>query len=251
MKKLFFILFLLSSILGFSQKIASVRVVSESDSLAFVLKLEDVTVNTLPLKELRVNKCPAGRTDVSIRIANESGFKGFTIYLENGMENSFILGVRDNELQLSPLSSVSLEGKLKELPEGSVYTFNEYFTTEDEGEENSLEIDSTALEFTYAGKKGCSKPTKTAEVKTFANQLTNEFLSSRKMALTERFLENNCVRTNDLASLLAQFEFEDQKLELVKKAQNAVFDLDNLHQLGVFFKLNSNREAFELLLKKL
>ena len=241
---------------GNAQRVGALRITAASDTLLFVLSLDDVHVNNTPLNEVRVRNYPVGSVGVSIKTKGGLELKNYPIYLESGMENVFSLDVQNNKIKISPLSTVSLDSKLNAVPVNADFTVNEAGIVIPHLNEvyevpagDSAAMDSTVLHDAYTGKKGCHSRTSTKEIKEILAALDAEPISSRKITLTERFLRNNCILTSDLALIVQQFYFEDHRLEIIAKAEAAVFDLDNLHQLKELFKLNNNRTAFVNLLK--
>jgi sRNA-binding regulator protein Hfq len=243
------ILFLLLTLFysGFSQKTATVRIVAAADTLLFTLELDELSVNKTPLNELRISNYPAGKTNLNVYLTNGLKLIDYTFYLEPGVENAFSLDVRNKQIRITPLSTVSLETKLKEIPDFAVfnYTKDGAIKGSDADELEQETTDSTSIEFTYSGNKGCQRLSSKKTVSKFTETLMQENFSSRKLTLAKRFFEENCILISDLKQIVDCFAFEDHKLEIIAASANAVFDADNYKQLRNSFKLQNNLTAFD------
>jgi hypothetical protein len=232
---------------GFSQKTASIRIIAAADSILFTMELDELPANKTPLNEVRIDKCPAGKTSLNFYLSNGLKLTDYQLYLEAGLENVFSLDLRGKQIRITPLSTVSLETKIKEIPDFAIFSYSKEGSIKATLAEESTEeaIDSTSFEYTYSGNKGCQKLSYKKEIMSFTGTLMQESFSSRKLSLTRGFFENNCIQVSDLKQLVDCFAFEDHKLEIIAASVNAVFDIDNYKELKSCFKLQNNITAFE------
>ncbi|MFN3916665.1 MAG: DUF4476 domain-containing protein [Flavobacteriales bacterium] len=232
---------------GFSQRTASVRIVAATDTLLFTLELDKLPVNKTPLNELRINNYSAGKINLNVYLTNGLKLTDYTFYLEPGVENAFSLDVRNKQIRITPLSTVSLETKLKEIPDFAIFNYTKDGVIKGSDFDELVEeiIDSTSIEFTYSGNKGCPKLSLKKEITKFTEVLRQENFSNRKLSLTKCFFEDNCILINDLKQIVDCFAFEDHKLEIIAASVNAIFDIDNYKQLRSSFKLQNNITAFD------
>lgn len=104
-----------------------------------------------------------------------------------------------------------------------------------------------ATEKLSGGLIGCNNPFNKIKFGSLAKSIDLQLFTSDKLKLLLKEIknENTCLFAEQFHQLFSLLEFDDQKLELSKQAENNIFDPLNIDNYNFEFLLDSNKEKFE------
>jgi len=239
MKKRFTILLLTLLVMSSGKLLAqqSKLVVQSKDTLSFFLMIGGKQVNDSAQQS--VSKVIEADNVLIDLILNDSvkTHISTSLYLEENSEVTYQINKMRGEYRLLPFSEVEWAPAGQVSPEtGDTTSLPDSLSTAGD----STEVDSTMM---YRGKKGCSLPAPSVEVREVLSAMGETFFERQKQEIAIEFVQNNCVRISALRSILEKISYEDKRLEVLSRSN--IYDLDNFDSLRNLFLLDSMKSQFD------
>ncbi|MFZ6052594.1 DUF4476 domain-containing protein [Halocola ammonii] len=239
MKYLFSLILLFVLLLGTKNLSAQKAklVVQSKDTLRFHLMIGGMQVNDSA--QQKVSKVVEADDVLIDMILNDSlkTHVSTSVYLEENREVTYQLRKLRGEYRLLPFSEIEWEPT----PADSAAIEETTVPTDSlSAVSDSTAVDSTMI---YSGEKGCSLPASSREVRQVISAMQESFFERQKREMAIEFVQNNCVRTSALRTILEEISYEDKRLEVLSKAN--IYDLDNLDSLRDLFLLDSMKAEFD------
>lgn len=95
----------------------------------------------------------------------------------------------------------------------------------------------------YTGPCNCTHPTPSPTVQAFVATLQQENFDDTKLEMAKTFVQQNCLWSRDVRTLLSALHFEQNKLELAKWAYAYVHDVSAYATVAEVFTFSSSKEA--------
>ena len=94
----------------------------------------------------------------------------------------------------------------------------------------------------YNGNIGCE--INIIDINQFMNNVENIHSSEKKLMLLKNDLQNTCIKTTQLRTLLLSLPYEDHRIELCDEVYPNIYDLDNFRSLIELFKFEKSKNLF-------
>ena len=212
-------------------------VVQSKDTLRFHLMIGGIQVNDSA--QQKVSKVVEADDVLIDMILNDSlkTHVSTSVYLEENRKVTYELNKMRGQYRLLPFSEVdwapeqpdSLTAENSDLATDTVATFAD-----------SAKTDTVQK---YIGKKGCSIPASSAEVRSVTSAMDNTFFERQKKEIAVEFVQNKCIRVSSLRKILENLTYEDNRLEVLSRS--VIFDLENIESLRDLFLLDSMKNRFD------
>jgi hypothetical protein len=215
-------------------------IINSEDSLFISVFVNERLINSSYTNKIRIGN-----------LVNESHH--ITIALDSGLKKinkSIFFNENESVIFLDLISNDTLthlifngESKIQNIENDSVHSFYMYF-------DSIVNSDSTVLIdkslknnlILYDGKKGCNNPIK--NVDSILINIDSIFSSEHRLAYLKSILENKCISTKHLRSLLLSISYEDHRIELCEIVYPEIYDLDNFQLLINLFKFEKSKNLF-------
>jgi len=191
------------------------------DSMTFLLSLNDVFVNNIPVSDITIVPVNAGKTKVKMTFANES------------------VGTLEQILEIKDKSFLEYEvRKVKNKLQFFLLAESPLLITS--AMDSTLAADSAATQHAipeYSGSSKCSEPMNEVD---FAHVKTE--LGKCNFELTPfDYLKKTIPDQDQLRYLLSQLDMEDNKLKILELAKPSIYDFDRAQTITEDFFLERNK----------
>lgn len=201
--------------------------IKSADSLLFDVSVNDKVLSDSAAVIFNVTLSPTNSLLGNIHLTEDSTiYIPFDLILEEGYNSVFNLQEVNSRYFLVPFTKSKLD---------STFSVNDSIF-----EARNMTI-SAAL--AIPSVVGCSPPSRNfgqllgaVEGKTFAYE---------KEKLITKIIEENCLLTNQLFQLINILDYEDKKFNLIAKAYENTYDLNNFGKLNELFLLEKYQEMFD------
>lgn len=102
----------------------------------------------------------------------------------------------------------------------------------------------------YGNPEDCITPITTTEFQTEVKKIEAHDFDEAKKTATEKLLTSKCFTSAQVKTLLEKLSFEEDKLEIAKKAYSRVTDKGNYGIVKTVFEFDSNKKALDQFMKK-
>lgn len=224
MKSRFLILlaFVLSQALGVGAQ--AKLVVNAPDSLSFLLFVDEVQFNTVPVSSIQVSKLNVGKHNIKVVVEAQESI--FLLSAKNLFSHSFSVSVVNSKLELVPSGELKLQAKAFQFWQNS-----------------SIQIETN--DNVYVGKKGCEKPASSTTVDSLVNVLHSKSFDTERKMIARGQLEADCYLVKDIIKIIATIELEENRMDCIVSSLSQVYDIELINELLQLVILERNKEALE------
>lgn len=212
--------------------VAQCRISVEApDSLAFLLTINDNTVNQSPIVAVTLNSTAAGKTSMKVEFPNRPTLNFSQIVtIKKGSNVAYAIERSKGALKF-------------------VLTSESMLTVE-ETTAASLEITTAAADSAAnpVAHNGCDNLVDEQLYQDMIVAVDGQHFEAKKLSAMTEFASVNCMRTDHLRYMLSKLSQEDNKIALLAVAKNNIYDRDNLPEVSNDFFLARNKaKAIEII----
>ncbi len=224
MKSRVFVLFAIAMFQAYNVGAQSKLLVNAPDSLSFLLFVDDVQFNTVPVSSIQVSKVNVGKHNVKVVVQSQESI--FLLNAKNLFSHSFSVSVLNNKLELVPSGELKLQAKAFQFWKNS-----------------SIQIETN--DNVYVGRKGCENPASETSVDSIVDVLhSKSFDTERKMiALVQ--LQESCFHVKDIVRIISTIELEENRMDCIVASLSQVYDIELINELLQLVILERNKEAIQ------
>lgn len=199
-------------------------VVNAPDSLSFLLFVDDVQFNTVPVSSIQVSKVNVGKHSVKVQVDAQESI--FLLNAKNLFSHSFSVSVVNNKLELVPSGELKLQAK--------AFQFWKNSTMPIETNDN-----------VYVGKKGCESPAAAATTDSIISVLKSKSFDTERKMIARMQLESDCFLVKDVVGIISTIELEENRMDCIVVSLTQVYDLAAINELLELVILERNKEAIQ------
>jgi len=197
-------------------------VVNAPDSLSFILFVDDVQFNTVPVSSIQVSSLNIGKHNVKVVVDAQESI--FLLNAKNLLSHSFTVSVLNNKLELVP------SGDLKLQPKAFQFWSN-------------IAIPLPSEDSVYVGKRGCENPASETTVDSLIAVLRAKSFDTERKMVARMQLEANCYWVKDIVNIISTIELEENRMDCIVAALRHVCDLAAINGLLDLVILERNKET--------
>ncbi|MEY3835578.1 MAG: hypothetical protein RI989_1006 [Bacteroidota bacterium] len=186
-------------------------VVNAPDSLSFVLFVDDVQFNTVPVSSIHVSKLNVGKHNVKVVVQSQESIA--LLSAKNLISYSYNTAVINGKLELVP------SGELKLQPKAFQFWNN-----------------SAALVV-------CEHPASESTIDSLVAVLQAKSFDTERKMIARMQLDADCFQVKDIVKIISTIELEENRMDCMASAVSHVFDLENIDALLELLFLERNKEA--------
>lgn len=195
------------------------------DSMTFLLSLNDVFVNNIPVSDIAIVPVNAGKTKVKMTFANES------------------VGTLEQILEIKDKSFMEYEvRKVKNKLQFFLLAESPLLITE--AMDLTLAADSAAAQAAipeYSGSSKCSAPMNEVDFAHVKTDLAKCNFELTRFDYLKKTIPDQCWKVDQLRFLLSQLDMEDNKMKILELAKPSIFDFDRAPMIVDDFFLERNK----------
>ena len=195
------------------------------DSMTFLLSLNDVFVNNIPVSDITIVPVNAGKTKVKMTFANES------------------VGTLEQILEIKDKSFLEYEvRKVKNKLQFFLLAESPLLITS--AMDSSLAADSAATQHAipeYSGSSKCSEPMNEVDFAHVKTELGKCNFELTRFDYLKKTIPDQCWKVDQLRYLLSQLDMEDNKLKILELAKPSIYDFDRAQTITEDFFLERNK----------
>jgi hypothetical protein len=199
-------------------------VVNAPDSLSFLLFVDDVQCNTLPVSSIQVSKVNVGKHNVKVVVEAQESI--FLLNAKNLFSHSLTVSVLNNMLVLVPTGELKLQAK----------AFQFW---------NNNAILVAVKDSVYVGKKGCESPASPSTVDSIVAVLYSKSFDTERKMIARGQLESDCYLVKDIVQIISTIELEENRMDCISASLDHVYDLTAINELLELVILERNKEALQ------
>ena len=199
-------------------------VVNAPDSLSFLLFVDEVQFNTVPVSTIQVSQLNVGKHNVKVVVQAQESI--FLLSAKNLFSHSFSVSVLNNKLELVPSGELKLQAK----------AFQFW---------NNNAIPVASKDSVYVGKKGCENPAATSTVDSLVTFLHSKSFDTERKTIARMQLEADCYVVKDIIKIISTIELEENRMDCISASLNHVYDLAVINELLELVILERNKEALQ------
>lgn len=199
-------------------------VVNAPDSLSFLLFVDEVQFNTVPVSSIQVSKLNVGKHNVKVVVQAQESI--FLLSAKNLFSHSFSVSVVNSKLELVPSGELKLQAKAFQFWQNS-----------------SIQIETN--DNVYVGKKGCEKPAIASKVDSIVSILKSKSFDTERKVVARVQLEADCYLVKDIIKIISTIELEENRMDCIVAAHTQVYDLAVISELLNLVILERNKEAIQ------
>jgi hypothetical protein len=207
---------------AFSLGAQSKLVVNAPDSLSFLLFVDDVQFNTVPVSSIQVSKLNVGKHNVKVVVQAQESLA--LLNAKNLISYSYSTTVINGKLELVPSGELKLQAKAFQFWQNS-----------------SIPVETN--DNVYVGKKGCENPASETTVDSLVAVLRAKSFDTERKMIARMQLEADCYNVNDIVKIISTIELEENRMDCIGAAMGHVYDLAVVNQLLELVILERNKEA--------
>jgi hypothetical protein len=197
-------------------------VVNAPDSLSFLLFVDDVQFNTVPVSSIQVSKLNVGKHNVKVVVQAQESIA--LLNAKNLISYSYSTTVVNGKLELVPSGELKLQAKAFQFWQNS-----------------SIPVETN--DNVYVGKKGCENPASETTVDSIVAVLRAKSFDTERKMIARMQLEADCYNVNDIVKIISTIELEENRMDCIGAAMGHVYDLAVVNQLLELVILERNKEA--------
>ena len=199
-------------------------VVNAPDSLSFLLFVDDVQFNTVPVSTIQVSQLNVGKHNVKVVVQAQESI--FLLSAKNLFSHSFSVSVLNNKLELVPSGELKLQAK----------AFQFW---------NNSAIPVASKDSVYVGKKGCENPASETAVDSLVAVLYSKSFDTERKMIARGQLESDCYLVKDIVQIISTIELEENRMDCISASLDHVYDLTAINELLELVILERNKEALQ------
>lgn len=195
------------------------------DSMTFLLSLNDVFVNNIPVSDITIVPVNPGKTKVKMTFANES------------------VGTLEQILDIKDKSFLEYEvRKVKNKLQFFLMAESPLLITS--AMDSTLAADSAATQDAipeYSGSSKCSEPMNEVDFAHVKTELAKCNFELTRFDYLKKTIPDQCWKVDQLRYLLSQLDMEDNKLKILELAKPSIYDFDRAQTITEDFFLERNK----------
>lgn len=195
------------------------------DSMTFVLSLNDVSVNNLPVSDIAIVPVVAGKTKVKMTFSNES------------------IGTLEQILDIKDKFFLEYEvRKVKNKLQFFLLAESPLLVTE--AMDLTLAADSAAAQASipeYSGASNCTSPLNEVDFAHVKMELSKCSFELTRLEYLKKAIPDQCWKVDQLRFLLSQLDMEDNKIKILELAKPSIYDFDRAQTIVEDFFLERNK----------
>ena len=199
-------------------------VVNAPDSLSFLLFVDEVQFNTVPVSSIQVSQLNVGKHKVKVVVQSQESI--FLLSAKNLFSHSFSVSVLNNKLELVPSGELKLQAK----------AFQFW---------NNNAIPVASKDSVYVGKKGCENPASETAVDSLVAVLYSKSFDTERKMIARGQLESDCYLVKDIVQIISTIELEENRMDCISASLDHVYDVAAINELLELVILERNKEALQ------
>jgi hypothetical protein len=207
---------------AFSLGAQSKLVVNAPDSLSFLLFVDDVQFNTVPVSSIQVTKLNVGKHNVKVVVQAQESIA--LLNAKNLISYSYSTTVMNGKLELVPSGELKLQAKAFQFWQNS-----------------SIPVETN--DNVYVGRKGCENPASETTVDSLVAVLRAKSFDTERKMIARMQLEADCYTVKDIVNIISTIELEENRMDCIGLALGHVYDLAVINELLELVILERNKEA--------
>jgi len=224
MKSRVFVLFAIAMFHAFNVGAQSKLLVNAPDSLSFLLFVDDVQFNTVPVSSIQVSKVNVGKHNVKVVVQSQESI--FLLNAKNLFSHSFSVSVLNNKLELIPSGELKLQAKAFQFWKNS-----------------SIHIETN--DNVYVGRKGCENPASETSVDSLVALLHSKSFDTERKMIARMQLQESCFHVKDIVRIISTIELEENRMDCIVASLSQVYDIELINELLQLVILERNKEAIQ------
>ena len=196
--------------------------VSAPDSLSFLLFVDEMQFNTVPVSSIQVSKVNVGKHSVKVVVEAQESI--FLLNAKNLFSHSFSVSVLNNKLELLPSGELKLQTKAFQFWQNSA-------------------IPVATNDNVYVGRKGCENPASETAVDSIVAVLHSKSFDTERKMIARMQLQSDCFLVKDIVKIISTIELEENRMDCIVAALTQVYDLAAINELLELVILERNKEA--------
>jgi hypothetical protein len=197
-------------------------VVNAPDSLSFLLFVDDVQFNTVPVSSIQVTKLNVGKHNVKVVVQARESIA--LLNAKNLISYSYSTTVMNGKLKLVPSGELKLQAKAFQFWQNS-----------------SIPVETN--DNVYVGRKGCENPASETTVDSLVAVLRAKSFDTERKMIARMQLEADCYTVKDIVNIISTIELEENRMDCIGVALGHVYDLAVINELLELVILERNKEA--------
>ena len=224
MKNRVFVLFAIAMFQAYNVGAQSKLLVNAPDSLSFLLFVDDVQFNTVPVSSIQVSKVNVGKHNVKVVVQSQESI--FLLNAKNLFSHSFSVSVLNNKLELIPSGELKLQAKAFQFWKNS-----------------SIQIETN--DNVYVGRKGCENPASETSVDSLVALLHSKSFDTERKMIARMQLQESCFHVKDIVRIISTIELEENRMDCIVASLSQVYDIELINELLQLVILERNKEAIQ------
>ena len=224
MKSRVFVLFAIAMFQAYNVGAQSKLLVNAPDSLSFLLFVDDVQFNTVPVSSIQVSKVNVGKHNVKVVVQSQESI--FLLNAKNLFSHSFSVSVLNNKLELVPSGELKLQAKAFQFWKNS-----------------SIQIETN--DNVYVGRKGCENPASETTVDSLVAVLHSKSFDTERKMIARMQLQESCFHVKDIVRIISTIELEENRMDCIVASLSQVYDIELINELLQLVILERNKEAIQ------
>jgi hypothetical protein len=198
--------------------------VNAPDSLSFLLFVDDVQFNTVPVSSIQVSKMNVGKHNVKVVVEEQESI--FLLNAKNLFSHSFSVSVLNSKLELVPSGELKLQAK--------AFQFWQKSSIQNETNDN-----------VYVGRKGCENPASETAVDSLVAVLHSKSFDTERKMIARMQLQSDCFFVKDVVKIISTIELEENRMDCIVSSLSQVYDIELINELLELVILERNKEAIQ------
>ena len=198
--------------------------VSAPDSLSFLLFVDEMQFNTVPVSSIQVSKLNVGKHNVKVVVQAQESI--FLLSAKNLFSHSFSVSVVNGKLELVPSGELKLQAKAFQFWQNSA-------------------IPVTTNDNVYVGRKGCENPASETAVDSIVAVLHSKSFDTERKMIARMQLQSDCFLVKDIVKIISTIELEENRMDCIVSSLSQVYDIELINELLELVILERNKEALQ------
>jgi len=198
--------------------------VSAPDSLSFLLFVDEVQFNTVPVSSIQVSKMNVGKHNVKVVVQAQESI--FLLNAKNLFSHSLSVSVVNSKLELVPSGELKLQAKAFQFWQNSA-------------------IPVTTNDNVYVGRKGCENPASETAVDSIVAVLHSKSFDTERKMIARMQLQSDCFLVKDIVKIISTIELEENRMDCIVSSLSQVYDIELINELLELVILERNKEALQ------
>lgn len=198
------------------------------DSVAFFLFVQNQKVNNWPCTDITIAELKPGKQSIKVAMGSENGpLIEQPVNWKDRTHVSYEIRPVKGQMRIMPVAEAVYQAPLNTAVDSAMVV--------------TPAIESEPID------KGCEAPTNGEVLSALKESLGRENFESKKVILVQQHLNAGCFTVDQLRSVLAMFELEESKLQVVQAAKGHIYNREQLSKLEEEFLLEKNKQRVRAL----